>query len=353
MNIFVIMPFGEDFDFIYSDLIKSICEEMGFEVHRADDIYSTRQILSDIVIDINSADLIIADLTENNSNVLYELGLAHGLNKPVQIITQSVENLPFDIHGYRVFEYSVHAKQYIIDKNSFKRMITELLDNKKTLFGNPVSDFLKLETPCFSRNNNIKQTKEDEQTASEESRINKGYFDHYAEFQETSKEIYNRLNKITGFTEEIGKTFNQHTEKIKKINENPNIPDKVSLARRLLISSSSMLAEYSSDIENFNEFVSQSLPQLRNNVEAIISYQKSKKPTEQQRKEYQEIFSKAIKSTDEAISQTNSFADVLHQFPNLQGQFTQQSRRAASSLENLTDNFLQIRALYFRLGDFD
>ncbi|MFZ7121620.1 MAG: hypothetical protein ACOWWH_11815 [Eubacteriaceae bacterium] len=354
MRIFVIMPFADNYTYIYKDLIKETCENAGFDVYRADDLYSTRQILDDIVNEINNSDLVIADLTGNNPNVLYELGIAHGLNKPVQIITQSVDDLPFDLSSYRVFKYSMIIDQYSKDKLRFFQLIEEIQNSTDLLFGNPISDFLHKETPKLhiKKENNI-EILEDENKKLEEFQIEKGYFDHFSEFQDTSNEIYTRLNKITEFTKEIGKTFHEHTEKINKIKDNPNIQDKVSLARRLLINSSTILADYSSDIEGFNEFVSQNLPQLRNNVEAIISYRKSENITEQQKKEYQDIFNNALNSIDGAISQTNNFAEVFLQFPNLQGQFTQQSRRAASALENLSDNFIQIRALYLRLSDLD
>jgi len=354
MKIFVIMPFADNFTYIYEDLLKETCENAGFDVYRADDLYSTRQILDDIVNEIFNSDLIIADLTGNNPNVLYELGIAHGLNKPVQIITQSVDDLPFDLSSYRVFKYSIIIDQYTKDKHRFIQLIEEIQNSTDLLFGNPISDFLHKETPVLQMKRvSNPEIPDYENVKCEEIQIEKGYFDHFSEFQETSNEIYSRLNRITEFTEEIGKTFHEHTEKINKIKDNPNVPDKVSLARRLLINSSTMLADYSSDIEGFNEFVSQNLPQLRNNVEAIISYRKSENITEQQKQEYQDIFNNTLDSIDGAINQTNNFAEVFLQFPNLQGQFTRQSRRAGSALENLSDNFIQIRALYLRLSDLD
>ena len=46
-------------------------------------------ILDDIWQAINAADFVIADITGRNPNVLYELGLAHALAKPVLILSRN------------------------------------------------------------------------------------------------------------------------------------------------------------------------------------------------------------------------------------------------------------------------
>ena len=98
---FVIMAFDKEFDAIYSDLIKPSLEKIGYEVKRADSLLSQQNILKDIVREIASADLIIAELTSLNPNVFYELGIAHALRKPTILLTQSIEELPFDLRSFR------------------------------------------------------------------------------------------------------------------------------------------------------------------------------------------------------------------------------------------------------------
>jgi nucleoside 2-deoxyribosyltransferase len=62
--------------------------------------------MNDILRSIHEADYIIADLTEQNPNVYYELGLAHATGKPIILITQNIGKLPFDLRHQRVIEYS-------------------------------------------------------------------------------------------------------------------------------------------------------------------------------------------------------------------------------------------------------
>lgn len=88
---FVLMPFEPEFDRIFERLIQPTLAEVGYEVQRADTDLSQRNIMRKIIEGIANADLIVAELTGNNPNVFYELGVAHGLQKPVIMISQDVE----------------------------------------------------------------------------------------------------------------------------------------------------------------------------------------------------------------------------------------------------------------------
>ncbi|MCH7560157.1 MAG: hypothetical protein IIC67_02105 [Thaumarchaeota archaeon] len=99
------MPFHEPFDTIYNEHIKSTIEKK-FRVKRADTIFKSSEIIEDIWEYINKAKFIIADVTEKNPNVFYELGIAHTVGKEVFIITQNDEDVPFDVKHRRFFKYS-------------------------------------------------------------------------------------------------------------------------------------------------------------------------------------------------------------------------------------------------------
>ncbi len=84
--------------------------------------------------------LIVADLTDSNANVYYELGIAHALQKKVVLITQDIEELPFDLRSYRVIAYSTHFSKMNEAKNTLKDLAKEALDGSLP-FGNPVKDY--------------------------------------------------------------------------------------------------------------------------------------------------------------------------------------------------------------------
>lgn len=108
---YVIMPFDSKFDSTYSTAIRPAIAKVSklqgeaWECVRSDDIRVPGSITKEIITSLYTADLVIADLTGNNPNVLYELGVAHSAGRIVVMITQDITNLPFDINTYRVHSY--------------------------------------------------------------------------------------------------------------------------------------------------------------------------------------------------------------------------------------------------------
>lgn len=111
---FVIMPFSERlsnrpkgfFDEVFESLIKPAAEEAGFDVQTANKDGSD-VIQSTIINELLDADLVIADLTDHNPNVLFELGFRMAQEKPVAIIKTSDTGGIFDVDNMlRVFEYN-------------------------------------------------------------------------------------------------------------------------------------------------------------------------------------------------------------------------------------------------------
>lgn len=103
---FVIMQFTEQYDILYRDVIRPVCESHGYKVIRGDDFYTPGQIMEDVIRSIRTASLIIADVTPDNANVFYEVGYAHAISKPTILLSDKKrERLPFDISGFRTLFY--------------------------------------------------------------------------------------------------------------------------------------------------------------------------------------------------------------------------------------------------------
>lgn len=102
---FVLMPFDGEMTAVYEHGIKPLVEDMGLICRRADEIYSTQNILGDIWEAIQTAEIIIADLTGKNPNVMYELGLCHMIWKKVILLSQNKDDVPFDLKQWRVLWY--------------------------------------------------------------------------------------------------------------------------------------------------------------------------------------------------------------------------------------------------------
>jgi len=107
---FIVMPFGdEDLEVVYEDFVRPVVEEdCGLTCERGDDVFGSSVIMDDIRGSIDAADIIVADLTGKNANVFYEVGICHTVEKPVLLMAQSIDDVPFDLRHRRVllYEYS-------------------------------------------------------------------------------------------------------------------------------------------------------------------------------------------------------------------------------------------------------
>lgn len=105
-KIFVIMPFDSMFDDLYQIGIKETMQNLGYKCTRADEIFHTHDIMCrGICKPIQEASCIVADMTNKNANVFFELGLAYGFEKEVLLIANSVEDIPFDLRGMQSIIY--------------------------------------------------------------------------------------------------------------------------------------------------------------------------------------------------------------------------------------------------------
>lgn len=78
---FLLMPFAEDLTRVYTSIVKPTVEAVGLVSRRADEFKTNKAIIQDIWKAICEARVVIADLTDLNPNVMYELGIAHTLGR--------------------------------------------------------------------------------------------------------------------------------------------------------------------------------------------------------------------------------------------------------------------------------
>lgn len=216
---FVLMPFDETFSSVYEDLIKGPLAACGFEVTRADSLFNQQQILKDVVKGIADATLVVADLTGLNGNVLYELGLAHALGKRTVLITQKLEELPFDLRPYRANEYSTMFNR----AGDLKTFLTEIghavLDGSAD-FSNPVQDFAPhalgsrseaLAPPSSNTRGGISTVPEEDAP---------GWLEALVGVERSGAEATAVTKKIGEHTEAIGAKITLHTERLNRAQAN-------------------------------------------------------------------------------------------------------------------------------------
>jgi hypothetical protein len=104
---FVLMPLSQELQPVFEDHIKLVAGLLGLRCLQADSIFDNRAIIEDIWSSINKARVVIADLSGKNPNVFYETGIARTVGKEVVIITQNIEDVPFDLRHLRHIQYQI------------------------------------------------------------------------------------------------------------------------------------------------------------------------------------------------------------------------------------------------------
>ena len=148
---FVISPIGDEktatrkrSDQILKYIIEPIASELGFTPIRADKITKPGIITTQIIEHILNDPLIIADLTDHNPNVMYELALRHAIKKPtVQLIAEN-QLLPFDVSGNRTIKLD-HTDLDSVNKakEELKKQIQEVMKDPN-LVDSPISQAITL-----------------------------------------------------------------------------------------------------------------------------------------------------------------------------------------------------------------
>lgn len=104
-RVFVAMPFAEEFLNVYEYGIYPAVRNCGFICERVDETHFIGDVLDQIRGGIESADLVIADLTGGRPNVYLEVGYAWGKGIPVVFVAKKGENLHFDVSTQRCVYY--------------------------------------------------------------------------------------------------------------------------------------------------------------------------------------------------------------------------------------------------------
>ncbi|MCB1856898.1 MAG: DUF4071 domain-containing protein [Gammaproteobacteria bacterium] len=141
---FVAMPFGIkpgpdgtpiDFNRVYRDYIKPALEAAGLEVFRADEERQAGDIRTDMFQELLVADLVVADLTIDNPNVWYEVGVRHALRaRGVVLVSGGQTSTAFDLYTDRKLRYGLadggpDPETLELDKSRLVEMVTQTMES--------------------------------------------------------------------------------------------------------------------------------------------------------------------------------------------------------------------------------
>jgi len=303
MNIFVIITFDSHFDLYYRDLLKKPLEKRNHTVKRADDVSSHQSILKTVIQNISDANLIIADLTTQNPNVYYELGIAHALGKPTIQIVQDLDEVPFDLRAHYIISYSLRYDE----AEKLHNEILEKIDREEGneyIFSNPVREALDsrsriIVTTPTSRNSDESEESPSDDVELEDDHGEMGTLDAIVEAEESANIIVEVAEELTEEIEKLGERASIHTQSLNDLNVNPN--QKGINSKRLQIA-----RKYATDINTYCAIINSALPKfnlswtkLDQGLGHYLSGQNIKKASEL---EQIESLAKSIASTQDGLN---------------------------------------------------
>ena len=127
---FVIQPFDSENNRRYEEIYKPALTDVGLEPYRVDQDPAVQVPIESIEKRIRDSAICLADITEDNPNVWYELGFAFAVASPVVMTCayRRQTKLPFDIHHRTVIRYATASP------SDFTKLGAEVAARAKALF---------------------------------------------------------------------------------------------------------------------------------------------------------------------------------------------------------------------------
>lgn len=132
---FVISPIGEPLspernrsDHVFEVIVKPVASGHDLYAFRSDDMQAAgAQITTEVIEQLLTVRVVIADLSGPNANVFYELGIRHSAQLPVILLVDVDTKIPFNVHGLRVIQYALSPAESKKARAALELQIAELL----------------------------------------------------------------------------------------------------------------------------------------------------------------------------------------------------------------------------------
>lgn len=165
MKCFFISPIGQPdtktrqrSDEVIKYILNPVLSSTEYTLIRGDEMPKPSLITLDIIPEIIHSELVIADLTDHNPNVFYELAIRHSHRKPAILLIQEDQTIPFDISDMRVIPYRLDLKGAEKAKNLISAQLKEIISNPNDSY-NPIS----VSEQIYALNTNPKSSETDKQ----------------------------------------------------------------------------------------------------------------------------------------------------------------------------------------------
>lgn len=337
---FVIMPFGGEFDPIYSLFIMQALTEAGYRVVRADDIRNHQNILKDVLAGIIESELVVADLTGSNPNVYYELGVAHAFAKRVILLTQKLDELPFDLKSYRVITYATHFAEMSKAHAQLVAAAKDALEDR-VAFGSPVSDFIAIKparVPLIVEGIS--------QSVSDGLPGEAGILDFLVDLENGFEKLGDIINSNTADTSAITEAMADATGRLNDLKQSRS---SVAGRRLVMVSLANKLVAYSEKLSQNNRSYADTLSMTRRSLESVIRAQSA--TTEDEKEQLQTFLSQLDRMRELVQRHRTSLGeliDAVNASPRVERTYNRAVDVTVKNLEGYAQNVDQTLSMIVR-----
>jgi len=192
---------------VLSKIIEPACVRYGITPVRADRMHRPGEVPEQVLVAIRDYDLVIADLSKANPNVLYELALRHAVGKCV-IPISGWGSLPFDVGWIRTIPFVRSEIGYIDGRKRLEEALGAALKDGC----DRVTATRILQETASSRGATVESdTAQNEAVISDEP----GFLDLLAEMEEAVPRVTGILEEMTGLLGQVAALAVKGTEDIK------------------------------------------------------------------------------------------------------------------------------------------
>ena len=228
---------------VWEKVINPACSSLGIDPLRADKITRPGEITDQIFRNLRDADVVIADVTGGNPNVLYELGLRHTTGK-LTIQIGEAGRLPFDVQAIRTIRFNPDELGYVEARENLVGALRTGLESG--------SDQVSA-TRVWLEGNALQAAAEGLE-GPDDSDESPGFMDLIAEAEEAMPLVGEYLSEAAEITEEIGSVMRKASEDLEEINvRGGTMKERLRLTRRVASDLSEPAARMNQTAESYAE----------------------------------------------------------------------------------------------------
>lgn len=289
---------------MWEQVFEPACESLGLRPIRADKIAEPGEIPEQIYLHLRDSPVVIADVTEGNPNVMYELGLRHTRDL-VTVQVGEYARLPFDISSIRTLQFRrtegglVELRDALIDS-----LRAALHGSGKPVTATRVWNELGAVDSAAITAAVAASTKPDEAGGTDEP----GFMDVLAEGEAAVAEVTEHINRVGAVTQEAGGFAQDAQVRLQESDaRNAGFAGRLLVARELAV----QLAEPATEMEDAANDFNSGLAKVDAMMQYIVARAKDDPAEAVQAAEFLRAVVTMVDSTDEAESGIRQFLTAV------------------------------------------